>query len=219
MQKDAELLAQQEHQPNPTLHLYRWEGRAATHGYFAKPEALLKMEVAELIGLRLARRPTGGGLILHDYDFAFSIVLPIDYPGISANTLGNYALVNGMVMSALQNLLPQQQLSLFPGKAGCAHHRPKFCMAEGTRYDIFCEGKKLVGAAQRKTRHGLLHQGSICIQIPPSNEGISLLGKKAYEAMTALSFPLSTLQPDLSLEEWRVKIEKSLLEALHYPSS
>ena len=40
-------------------------------------------------------------------------------------------------------------------------------MAKPTPFDLVIEGKKVGGAAQRRTRKGLLHQGSLSVCPPP----------------------------------------------------
>jgi len=142
----------------PILRIYRWKERAATYGYFSKPEGVLR----EGHGLDLAKRPTGGGLLFHTEDLAFSVIIPFSHPAVSRNTLANYAFVNGCVADALKKIHPLPYQFLTAGAA-----RSSFCMAEPTQYDIMVGGKKMVGAAQRLTKQGLLHQGSIALRPIP----------------------------------------------------
>lgn len=170
MEIDAELLeAQSVRQDNRAiLHLYDWSKPCATYGYFTDPLKLLSQSGIEATSLDLAKRPTGGGVIFHVTDFAFSMIIPASHPGYSVNVLDNYAFVNALVMEVIQafsgksldlELLPQE-----PQKAGA--HARHFCMAKPTKYDVMFCGRKLGGGAQRRTRHGFLHQGSISLAFP-----------------------------------------------------
>lgn len=194
MRLDAELLANAESFSKPILHLYEWEGDSATYGYFTNPSTLLNLDNALTLGLKLARRPTGGGIIFHLWDLAFSVLVPASCPEYSRNTLDNYAFVNNAVLSAAQEFLeghPPLALtseSFTPWDSHCAH----FCMAKPTQYDVMWEGRKIAGAAQRQTKAGFLHQGSIALIAPPRNylERVLLPGTQVAEAMQAYTCPL-----------------------------
>ena len=100
------------------------------------------------------------------WDMAFSIVVPLHSRAFSLNTLDNYAFVNRAVLQAVSVFLPQA-LELIssddhPADAHCSY----FCMARPTRYDVVWQGRKVAGAAQRKTREGFLHQGTIALVMP-----------------------------------------------------
>lgn len=206
MEKDARLLA--DLKDTPILHLYEWEAPAATFGHFIKIEEHLKMPSI----LDLAKRPTGGGIIFHTFDLAFSVLLPKSYVAFSDNTLSNYHFINSRVAKALEasDLLPHEPLPL---DAPSTH----FCMAKPTKYDVMVQGKKLAGAAQRKMRHGLLHQGSI--SLAPPNEAfltkVLLPGSRVKEAMLENSY--AVLGPNYKpqdLAELRLEIREKLKREL-----
>ena len=99
MRCDAELLENAKNFSKPVLHFYEWEFPSATYGYFADPASLLFLD--QIGPLNLARRPTGGGVIFHIWDFAFSILVPANSALYSVNTLSNYALINAIVLSSI----------------------------------------------------------------------------------------------------------------------
>ena len=134
-------------------------------GYFLKPRELLKMERIESRGIELARRPTGGGIVFHLWDFAFSVLVPARSSLYSQNTLHNYALINRAVLAAVKQFLQGSvlpELALQKLSSSCSG----FCMARPTKYDVVVAGKKVAGAAQRKTKGGFLHQGTIALTLP-----------------------------------------------------
>lgn len=161
MAKDANLLQEVNH---PILHLYEWDSPCLTYGYFTDPFQFLKKEAVDHYGIQMARRPTGGGILFHLTDYAFSILLPANHPAFSLNTLENYAAINGLVWQAIAPLM-SQQVEFFD-KQKDKKMTSHFCMAQPTCYDLIVKGKKLAGAAQRRTKHGLLHQGSLSLALP-----------------------------------------------------
>lgn len=167
MALDEALLADIEHEDDMILHLYEWEKDAATYGHFLDPADYLNMQEVERLGLQLAKRPTGGGIIFHLTDLAFSVLVPAKHPTFSLNPLDNYHTINSKVLQAITQfsgtpleLLPEENA---PELGECKH----FCMAKPTKYDLMLGGKKIGGAAQRKTKEGYLHQGSIYLAALP----------------------------------------------------
>lgn len=190
-----------QHDPSPVLRFYRWQKHSATYGYFIKPEKYLLQDS----DLALARRPTGGGIIFHDYDLAFSLLIPANHPCYSLNTLDNYAYVNSRIMVAIKKFNPK-----LPIQPYCCQgeNKPNFCMAHATIYDLMVEGKKAVGGAMRKTSKGFLHQGSICLRLPEKEFLKKVLARKDdAEAILQHSFPI--LESDNRLEHLKICIAES----------
>jgi lipoate---protein ligase len=162
MEVDAKLLEELGARSRPILHLYGWARPSVTFGYFIKPEKVLDVEEAKRRGIEWARRPTGGGVVFHLWDLAFSVLVPAKSKLFSANTLENYRLINGVVQEMAQEWLGRE-VDLTPEDGGSCGN---FCMAGPTKYDVVIAGKKIAGAAQRKTKEGFLHQGTIALVRP-----------------------------------------------------
>lgn len=195
MQWDAALLERADREERPILHLYEWQTPSATYGHFIDPGGYLDLTRASQKRLSLAQRPTGGGIIFHLWDMAFSVLVPAHLPEYSLNTLDNYAFVNEAVLAAVSDFLQgkREDLSLTPEDgsaldASCGH----FCMAKPTKYDVMLQGKKVAGAAQRKTKKGFLHQGSISLVLPERDylEAVLLPHTSVAESMQRISCPL-----------------------------
>jgi lipoate---protein ligase len=165
---DAMLLEQLSDVPHPILHLYEWQDDSTTYGHFLNPFDYLNEEGVRKRGLHLAKRPTGGGIIFHLWDFAYSILIPASQPDFSINTLENYAFVNRIAMQAIKEFSGNGlTLTMLPAEEPPFHRCcTNFCMAKPTKYDIVNNGRKVGGSAQRRTKHGLLHQGTISLSIP-----------------------------------------------------
>lgn len=166
MRKDAELLESARGLSRPVLHFYEWIRPSVTYGYFIDPSRFLHRDSIHALGWDAVRRPTGGGIVFHMWDMAFSAVVPAHTRAFSSNTLDNYAFINRAVLKALLPFLPQAleltPVDMLPIDPSCSH----FCMARPTRYDVVWQGRKVAGAAQRKTREGFLHQGTLALVMP-----------------------------------------------------
>jgi lipoate---protein ligase len=194
MAADAALLQSLEAESVGILHLYDWSAPSATYGHFADFEALIDLQAARAHGLQTARRPTGGGLLFHLTDFAFSVLVPSTHPMHSMNTMDNYAAVNHIVENIMHDCFHCHTALLSKESAAIGDAR-YFCMAKPTKYDVMAGGKKIAGAAQRQTRHGFLHQGTIHLTLPPEQIVRDVLkDNSVFEAMRLHSF--SFVEPE-----------------------
>ncbi len=195
MDKDQKLLQEISSIGHPLLHFYDWMGPSATYGYFIDPLNFLRADGIEKLGLQLARRPTGGGIVFHWTDLTFSVLIPASHPAYSLNTLDNYAYVNKKVIQAIHQFRKGIQATLLSSETKPLDVASgNFCMAKPTIYDVMVEGKKVGGAAQRRTKSGFLHQGTISIAMPEETDLRAVLKQETYvlEAMKNQSYVLMT---------------------------
>ncbi|MEY2508098.1 MAG: lipoyl(octanoyl) transferase [Verrucomicrobiota bacterium] len=137
------------------LRFYRWRRPSISFGYFGR-----YAEAAEQSGGReIVRRWTGGGLVPHGSDLTYSIIIPASDPLFTRSSPEIYRLVHEAIRSALHANGRAAELAADPA--------PKIsdaCFANAVRADVMSAGRKIAGAAHRRTRAALLHQGSI--QLP-----------------------------------------------------
>ena len=164
MTLDEKMLNELDPNGEPILHFYEWQKPAATYGYFMKPSQLFKH--AEV--LDLAKRPTGGGVLFHLWDLAFSVIIPASHPAYSKDIMKNYKVINDAVLLAVKSMMkPDTSISLLPQDPTALDEYSKyFCFAKPTKYDVMIDGKKIAGSAQRRKKNAFLHQGSISIAAP-----------------------------------------------------
>ncbi len=140
----------------PVLRFYSWTEPAASFGYFQKIS-----EVEQMTGLRpLVRRPTGGGLVPHDADWTYSVTFPPEDAWYALKATESYRRVHEWISAAFKQLKIPTELAPEPRKTG-----PGQCFEGYEMSDVLWHGRKIAGAAQRRTRQGLLIQGSV--QPPP----------------------------------------------------
>ena len=149
----------------PLLRIYRWSEPAVSFGYFEPWEPVALRYPAH----KPVRRWTGGGVVRHGHDVTYSLLVPRSHPLTNLPAGESYRLIHEALVDALDTPGVSLVASAQPG-----HETPqtgsRVCFDTAVRYDVMSGGRKISGAAQRRTRHGLLHQGSI------QGEGWSHLG-------------------------------------------
>jgi lipoate-protein ligase A len=213
MDKDAFILEQMGENSSPVLRFYQWIKPCATYGYFTKPEEFLNLNLFNEEEFELGRRPTGGGIIFHLSDLAFSVCVPITHPAYSLNTLDNYAYVNQRVAAAIMPFI-QNHPNLLKKETSTSDPLSKnFCMAKPTIYDVMIDDKKVGGAAQRRTKKGLLHQGSLSLVLPNKQFLKKILkSDQIAEEMKSNSFEFSF--DEQNLNELKDLMQKRLVEKI-----
>lgn len=208
MQRDSEIIENLAKLEKPLLRLYEWQSPSITYGYFIDPATSLWLDQH---AFELARRPTGGGILFHVHDFAFSVAIPKSHPKFSQNVLENYRFINEAVLKAVLALQSEHQFSLEQQKAEGLF--PQFCMATPTRYDLLLNGLKIGGAAQRKTREGFLHQGSIFLS-PPPWDALKAVLKEGHASIDAMKQASSSLYAHKASDAIRKKLAEEIARAL-----
>jgi len=149
----------------PVLRCYGWTEPAATFGYFQR-----YAEIERLTLLRpVLRRPTGGGLVPHDADWTYSLAFPAGHDWYRLKAAASYRRVHDWLRLAFARLGVEAEL------APCCRPGAGQCFLGHEQHDLLWQGKKIAGAAQRRTRAGLLIQGSV--QPPPLG-----LDREAWQA-------------------------------------
>ena len=136
----------------PVLRFYGWTEPAATFGYFQK-----FAEVERMTKWRpLIRRPTGGGLVPHDADWTYSLIFPPGDAWYELSAMESYRHVHEWIQAAFRQLGTPTDLA-----SCCRKGVPGQCFIGAEKFDVLLADRKIAGAAQRRTRDGLLIQGSI----------------------------------------------------------
>ena len=148
----------------PTIRFYRWRSPALSFGYFGKFSDLA-IYAAER---DLVRRWTGGGIVFHGDDLTYSIVIPASNPVFDESSVVIYERIHRVLADALHGVGERAVVvgGVNPGGIALPKHAAintsgYNCFANPVRADVMIEGQKIAGAAQRRTRRGLLQQGSI----------------------------------------------------------
>ncbi len=162
------------------LRFYSWDQPSASFGYFQR-----YADVEALTGLRpLIRRPTGGGVVLHDEaEWTYSLTFPPAHPAWQLKAEESYRCVHEWVRHAFKvcgvatELCPETR-AIGPGQ----------CFVGEEKCDLLFNGQKIAGAAQRRNRDGLLIQGSV--QAKPTG-----IDREAWEIAMLAESDWSEWQP------------------------
>jgi len=153
----------------PVLRVYQWRGEWATLGYFGD----LGPARDTLPGVSWVRRWTGGGVVDHRADWTYSVVAPSGEALAGWRGAQSYRRIHEALVVALQDEQRGVHLS-----AGEAQTGATMCFDNPVNHDLVAaDGRKLAGAGQRRTRHGLLHQGSVaavCTEAGSRQRAVSL---------------------------------------------
>lgn len=138
---------------DPMLRVYSWTAPSVTIGYAQKLDQLRP----SLPGWPVTRRWTGGGVVYHDADHTYSVIVPASSPWAQTRPVESYRLIHGSLAAALV-------AAGFPGcrlaVAEDVIDKP-FCFEAPAVHDIVRGVVKIAGAGQRRSRIGFLHQGSV----------------------------------------------------------
>lgn len=139
----------------PVLRIYDWEQPTISFGY--------RHDFTERNDdLPVVRRWTGGGIVRHQQDATYAIIVPHGHPWARTRPLDSYhSLHHALAMCLNQSGDEPCRLAT---EADC---KPgTLCFDAPAMFDVLRGDTKIAGAGQRRSRAGLLHQGSVARQLP-----------------------------------------------------
>ena len=183
---DESLLERMDSIGKIILRFYEWNIPSASFGYSQKPGAVTRT------GLTLVRRPTGGGVVYHDVDLTYTMVIPAGHPICDLNRMESYKAIHEPIMKAILDLGKGAHLA---PDLGIKHDRATLqCFVSPSPNDVLAaDDTKLAGAAQRRTRKGILHQGSVSLK---AGEHDLILNAIRDELRKAFDFEYELFTPD-----------------------
>jgi lipoate-protein ligase A len=138
---------------DPVLRVYGWQGHWGSVGYFGN----LDEARAAFPGIDWVRRWTGGGTVDHREDWTYTLIAPAGCKPAAARGAESYR----MIHAALAEVLLEERIEVRLS-AGTDETGKSLCFENPVSHDLVgTGGRKLAGAGQRRTRRGLLHQGSV----------------------------------------------------------
>jgi lipoate-protein ligase A len=168
----------------PSIRFYQWHSPALSFGYFGKfTDVAIYEDKRDLV-----RRWTGGGIVFHGDDLTYSIVIPVSDAAFGESSILIYENVHRALCYTLAEM-GQGAVVAGVGDPGSGINNADYnthCFANPVHADVLLNGRKIAGAAQRRTRRGLLQQGSI--------QGVDLENDLAERFAHALSVNCSERQ-------------------------
>ena len=142
----------------PILRVYDWSHSTVSYGYFhtlVSAQQSFAPECGE--DLCYIRRWTGGGVVDHRVDVTYTLIIPRSEKVSRSRGGESYRLIHTELAGAMEGMGQAVQLEEASfGGPGVS------CFTNPVPYDL-CDltGVKVAGAGQRRSRYGLLHQGSV----------------------------------------------------------
>lgn len=187
---DRQLLEAAERTGSAYVRLYRWSQPTLSLGHF---QAGIDRNLhAPSSDLAMVVRASGGGAIVHDQEWTYSIAMPVGRNKIGA-AKELYDLVHIALVDGLRDLgwdarqwtkscdVAAKSSSDTIGCGGSKPSEPLLCFQRRSCGDIVCEGFKVVGSAQRRLGGSVLQHGSILChrsQFAPELPGLNDLPRK-----------------------------------------
>ena len=149
---------------NARFRHYDWHRPAFTFGY-SQMIGYVRGQLPVGEPSELCRRPTGGGVVDHRNDWTYALVIPHEHDLYEARAIESYRLVHTCIADTLHSLgqpalLKEPEPASDANLAGCG---PGVCFKRAENYDVVHPhtGGKIAGAAQKRSKQGMLFQGSI----------------------------------------------------------
>lgn len=142
----------------PVLRIYGWAQATVSIGY---RHSLDSAQTMLGCGQPIVRRWTGGGIVHHGEDTTYSLIVPASDAWAKTRPAASYQELHSRLAEAL-NSAGHGPCRLAAGqdlKEGVS------CFDSPALSDILRGNRKLAGAGQRRTRVGLLHQGSMMLKL------------------------------------------------------
>ena len=159
---EAIFLSYQEGLTEPTLRLYGWKPAAISFGHSQNAEELINLNACASEGIDIVRRPTGGGIIFHDNELTYSIVLSQADIGISYRVKESFEAITSFLLAYYRSLGAEANFAKDTVKRPfLAHSIAPFCFSRNEEYDILVNGRKCGGNAQKRKKNVILQHGSI----------------------------------------------------------
>ena len=138
----------------PVLRVYDWDRPSVTAGYSHDLHAIA-------FDGPVVKRWTGGGIVWHGGDATYALVVPMADPWSKTRPLDSYREIHGALADQLNasGFGPCRLASEDDRKSG------SLCFEAPALHDIVSTSGKVAGAGQRRSRLGLLHQGSVKLRL------------------------------------------------------
>ncbi len=147
----------------PTLRTYRWPEPWVSVGTTVSATSATKFAGAR----PWVRRWTGGGMVEHGRDLTIALAIPAAAYGAKISSRSLYESVHAAASTALVDAFPEIRMAAAADFADGAR-----CFESPVCGDVMHRNSKILGGALRRTRAGVLYQGSL--QVSPIPGGFAL---------------------------------------------
>lgn len=194
---------------DPIFRHYGWKKEEITFGYGQNWNWVKNQKIVN--AMKLTRRPTGGGIVKHGCDWTYMLILPQGHSSFSIPALDLYEKVHFLIGEALNIQGYATSLMPCPSKGSQAKGIPGNCFLEPVGRDLMSEdgSSKLAGAAMKRTRKGILIQGTLDLSGFPNLDMKAFIGSFLDQLQNLISEKTKVVQWPKNLEAIRISyVEK-----------
>ena len=170
MALDEALLLQAK---GPWMRIYHWSQPSVSIG-FSQPLTVVPPDQSSW---PVVRRWTGGGVVVHDGDWTYTLAAPPGSELSEQRAADTYRWIHETMIAALHEAGTKGAVL----QAENTSDGMGVCFVEPAKYDVVWQGQKIAGAAQRRAKAGFLHQGTIQPLKIPSSFGLLFAKQLATE--------------------------------------
>ena len=157
-----------------TVRIYRWREATLSLGYFQ--DAFEKEGLPAVSILPCVRRLSGGGAIVHHHELTYSLAVPTGHLLVT-EPRQLYGAIHKQIIQWLEKANVAAELRGNESSVGSEGNKSFLCFSRGDAQDIMCEGKKILGSAQRRRKGAVLQHGSLVLQTSPFAPHIPEIGR------------------------------------------
>jgi lipoate-protein ligase A len=102
--------------------------------------------------------------VLHGNDLTYSVASGVHVPELPNTIRGTFSAISRGLIEGLRQLGLQAESVRSPVRE---IGRSPVCFMSASWYEIICNGRKIIGSAQRRWKDGMLQQGSLLLDFDP----------------------------------------------------
>ena len=185
---------------SPIFRHYGWIKPEITFGYGQDWNWIKNQEIGK--SKKITRRPTGGGIVKHGADWTYTLILPSGHSSFFIPALDLYEKIHSAIGLVLAKQGYETKLMPCPISGAKKKGIPGNCFLEPVGRDLMTAtgSNKLAGAAMKRTKIGILIQGTIDLTsienldlVEFQRSFISELSKLVCEETEVIEWPESFL--------------------------
>ena len=161
-----QLFTERSSRPVTLVRFYGWTEPTVSLGCHQTPELAFAKDYCQTRGIPWVRRPTGGRAVFHHHELTYMVTSNDDrhFP------LQSVRRIHGEISSALRTGLSRLGIRPVAAPGNSLRDRTlsraqKPCFVAPSRHELVQGARKMVGSAQKKTKHSFLQHGSIPLVI------------------------------------------------------
>lgn len=140
------------------LRFYRWSGDGITFGFSQRYLNILSVLDEKRKNYPITRRPTGGGIVIHEYDLTFSLIF---YSPGEFNPVKTYTMLHSAIHKQYIKRGIDLTIARTPNISYDTNNPVMECFKKPVDMDLVSEGRKILGGALRKFADYMLYQASL----------------------------------------------------------